>query len=60
MYDGKVVGMHQDGVNALVSKSGSKEVNERLNDLEESQLSAARSVGQGGVGLLARCFPEPM
>ena len=58
LYDGEVVGMHQDGVNSI------KEILERkrtyqvsLTEVEESLESVARSVAQGAVALLATCFP---
>ena len=58
LYEGKVLGMHQEGVNTLVSRFDRQEVVDRLDSLEESMLGAARSVGQGGIGLLSKHFPE--
>lgn len=58
MISGKVVGMHQEGVHAVAGKLDQRKVKERLDDLEASMRSVARSVGQGGVGLLAKCSPE--
>ena len=60
MYDGKVIGMHQEGLGALVSKLGLNEVNARHGESEEPALCVIKRVGQGGVGPLASCFPTHM
>ena len=57
-YNGLVVGMHLEGVNAareiIEHKTG---VGERLRDLELSLKSLVDSTSQGGLGLLATAFP---
>ena len=59
MYDGQVVGMHQEGVNhfkEIVERK--RTLAERMTEVEESIESAARSVAQGAVALLASSFPD--
>ena len=64
LYDGQVVGMHQDGVNSdgvnsikeIVERK--RTLQERMTEVEESLESAARSVAQGAVALLATSFPQ--
>ena len=58
MYDGKVLGMHQHGVGALVDRLTKKEIVDGLDSLGDSMLRIARSVGQGGIGLLSKYFPK--
>ncbi|EIE23318.1 hypothetical protein COCSUDRAFT_53569 [Coccomyxa subellipsoidea C-169] len=59
LFEGRVIGMHQEGINNLIGEfDPTRPMHARLDDLTESALAAARSVGQGGLGLLARCFPQ--
>jgi hypothetical protein len=59
LYDGEVVGMHQDGVNAIKEIVERKRTfQERMTEVEESLESAVRSVAQGAVALLATSFPR--
>ncbi len=59
LYDGEVVGMHQDGVNSIKEIVERKRTfQERMTEVEESLESAARSVAQGAVALLATSFPQ--
>ncbi|CAL8472228.1 g11770 [Coccomyxa elongata] len=59
LYDGEVVGMHQEGVNSIKEIVERKRTfQERISDVEESLESAARSVAQGAIALLATAFPQ--
>jgi len=59
LYDGEVVGMHQDGVNSIREILERKRaLHERVTEVEESLESAVRSVAQGAVALLATSFPQ--
>ncbi len=59
LYDGQVVGMHLDGVNSIKEIMERKRtLQERMTEVEESLESAARSVAQGAVALLATSFPQ--
>ena len=59
MYDGKVVGMHLEGLNAIKELMERKRtLSERMTEVEESLESAASSVAQGAVALLSTSFPD--
>lgn len=59
LYDGEVVGMHQEGVNSIKEIVERKRTfQERMTEVEESLESAAHSVAQGAVALLATSFPQ--
>ncbi len=59
LYEGRVIGMHQEGINNLIGEfDPTRPMHARLDDLTESALAAARSVGQDGLTLLAKCFSQ--
>lgn len=58
IHRGKVIGMHQEGVNALVARLHQRAaLDQRMELAEELRLIAARSGGQAGIRLLASYFP---
>ncbi|KAK9812934.1 hypothetical protein WJX72_006028 [[Myrmecia] bisecta] len=59
LYDGEVLGMHKGGVNSIREIMDRKRtLKESMTEVEESLESAARSVAQGAVALLATAFPQ--
>ena len=54
------MGMHVEGINNLKERyRRKKDVEDRLNDVEESIDAAIARVSQGSVALLAKSFPFP-
>jgi S1-C subfamily serine protease len=61
LYEGQLVGLHLEGVNALVEKFDRLQAMEqRLSAVEDSLEEAARSVASGAIALLANAFVDAL
>ena len=59
MEDGKLVGIHVEGINNLKERyRRKKDVEDRLTAVEQSIDTAIKIVSQGSVALLAKSFPD--